>query len=378
LASKRKEGPKAQKGRISLPVLNDAPSGLPYFSAKWAPEILASELPTETLATCSDCAMRPPEGEEFTPEGPYFGTTRCCTHVPTTANFLVGALFLDPDPALEDGRTRAAARIAKRAGLSPLGLVPTGLEAMTLKNVWGAFGKHRAVICPNFREADGACTVWRYRSAVCMTWFCKHVRGAKGHAVWRAAEHFIRAMERAVALHCVLTVDLGDEAFAAIMSARLPDRELSVFDLDGGRDEASAERLWGRWAGRERQFFEACAEVAFGLDAEAVMRIGGAELAVAARAVKGALERLEDTGIPKHLMVRGFEIVSIGPEVTRLKTYSPYDPLEVPNELVPLLSMFDGRSTRAVIEAVHEEHGVLLDDELLQQLVDFELLTPVT
>src|SRR5947208_1701281 len=111
------------KPRRKLTVLRDDASGLPLFSARWLPEILAAPLPEEPLATCDSCAMLPPEGERFTTDSGYFSPkARCCTFVPLLANFLVGGLLLDPDPALTPGRTRVMERITRRSGVSPLGI----------------------------------------------------------------------------------------------------------------------------------------------------------------------------------------------------------------------------------------------------------------
>jgi hypothetical protein len=361
--------------RMRLPILGDDPSGLPLFSARWVPAILGSALPSEQTATCGTCVMLPPEGEAYRHDGPYFGReTKCCTYVPRLASFLAGAILLDPDPALDDGKRRLEARIAARTGLTPLGVLPTPQEAWMIGNAERAFGKHGALRCPYYASAEGSCKIWRYRPAVCMSWFCKYDRGGVGARAWHAATTLVKVIELAVAYHCVVTLDLGTEALADLVIVPPGKAAPSPASLDATQDETEARGIWGKWYGREREFYEASARIALGLDARAVERLGGAELATAAAAVRGLLGRLADTELPQRLAVNPFEIVSMSAMQTRIRGYSVFDPVDVPTELMPALGAFDGRPTAAVRAEVSRNLGIDLAPSLLRQLVDFEIL----
>jgi len=61
---------------------------------------------------------------------------------------------------------------------------------------------------------------------------------------------------------------------------------------------------------------------------------------------------------------------------TRVSTYSGYDPLDVPNQVMELLPYFDGRQTADVLAAIAEERGIRLEPDLVRKLVDFVLLVP--
>jgi hypothetical protein len=363
--------------RKTLPVLTDDPGGLPLFSARWVPAILGAPLPAEQTATCGACVMLPPDGEAYRHDGAYFNpATKCCTYVPRIASFLAGAILLDGDPAMADGKRRLEARIAARTGLTPLGLVRTPQEAWMVGNAERAFGKHGALRCPYYRGGDGGCTVWRYRPAVCMTWFCKYDRAGAGARLWAAATTMIDAIERAVAHHCVLSLDLGADALADLVIVPPVAPPPGAAALDATQDETQARAMWGRWYGNEREFYEACAHIALDLDAAAVRRLGGAELATATAAVKALLRRLDGGKLPGRLRVKPFEIIAMAGGQTRLRGYSPYDPIDVPTALVPALGAFDGRPTAAVRADVARAHGIDLDPSLLRQLLDFEILEP--
>jgi hypothetical protein len=358
-----------------LSVLTDDPSGLPLFSARWIPALLGAPLPREQAATCDACVMLPPEGEPYRHEGPYFNpATKCCTYVPRLASFLAGAILLDPDAAMAEGKRRLEARMAARTGLTPLGLLPTPQEAWIIGNAERAFGKHGALRCPYYGSTDGGCKIWRYRPAVCMSWFCKYDRAGVGARLWSAATTMVAAIERAVAHHCVVSLDLGAEALADLVIIPPVEPAPGAAALDATQDEAQARAMWGRWYGHERDFYEACAHTALDLDAATVRRLGGAELAMATAAVKALLRRLDEQKLPPRLKVKPFEIISMAGGETRLRGYSPYDPIDVPTALVPALSAFDGRPTATVRAEVSRAHGIDLDASLLRQLVDFEIL----
>ena len=90
---------------------------------------------------------------------------KCCTYHPTLPNFLVGALFADADPALDEGRRRVRAAIARRAGVSPEWVGPPRKYRVLLEagRVRG-FGRARALVCPYLDS--GRCSIWRHRESV--------------------------------------------------------------------------------------------------------------------------------------------------------------------------------------------------------------------
>src|SRR5262249_54178458 len=142
-------------------------------------------IPREPLATCDTCAMLPPEGAA--PSDAYFEPdVKCCSYMPKVPSFLVGMLLSDDEPAMQEGRDRMRARIAKRVAVTPLGVYPPTQFAMLYRPGNGSFGRSRALRCPFFAEESGACTIWKHRNAVCTTWFCKHDRGKRGEDFWKA------------------------------------------------------------------------------------------------------------------------------------------------------------------------------------------------
>jgi|CXWL01.1.fsa_nt_gi hypothetical protein len=57
-----------------------------------------------------------------------------------------------------------------------------------------------------------------------------------------------------------------------------------------------------------------------------------------------------------------------------LGTYSTYNPLVVPKEMVYLLQSFDGRPIADVRAEIQEQHGMNFDQGLVERLLDFGVL----
>jgi hypothetical protein len=70
------------------------------------------------------------------------------------------------------------------------------------------------------------------------------------------------------------------------------------------------------------------------------------------------------------------QLAHMGRGMMRISTYSGYDPLEVPNQVMELLPYFDGRPTEEALAAIADERGIRLEPDLVRKLVDFMLLVP--
>ena len=163
--------------RRSLPLLHTAEATLPPWQARWLDAVLATPtLPDEANATCDDCAMLdgPPGALAFSAD------TRCCTFLPSLANFLVGGALRDASP---HGAASVRRRLAAGDGLSALGLLTDPTDPAAHADA-ERFGRDAALRCPHYEPVGGRCGVWAWREATCATWFCKHTRGERAKALW--------------------------------------------------------------------------------------------------------------------------------------------------------------------------------------------------
>jgi len=293
-------------------------------------------------------------------------------------NFLIGRILLDDDRASAIGRSTVEKRIQEGVALTPLGLRHPPVFSLLYENSESAFGRSRALRCPHYIEEGGRCGIWRNRESTCVTWFCKHVRGRIGYAFWRDALHrLLLVVENDLARWCVQELDIGADALRRLVATaswqRQPEAVTGETIDNSGKADVSA-RLWGRWTGRAEEFFVECAKLVEPLSWSDVLRISGPEARAYAQLTQNEFERLRSAAIPSALQVGQIQLVKLSRNVTRVSTYSSFDPIEVPNVIMESLHYFDGRPTEQALAAFVADNGLSIEQSLLQKMVDFELL----
>jgi hypothetical protein len=362
-----------------LPVLQ--PSPLPSLYAAWVDTLLAGPIPHETEATCDDCAMLAPAGALADPSDVFFDPrTKCCTYVPTLVNYLAGRLLADEDPEAAAGRATVEARLRAGVAVTPLGLGQPPTFAVLYENTaLNSFGRSPTLRCPHYLEEQGGrCGVWKHRASVCATWFCKHVRGATGMRFWRTLHQLLESVERSLAHWCVLELDIGANALARLFPAPTRPGRAETSGrgtLDDLVNREAARVLWGRWYGREAEFYGECSRLVSGLAWDKVVALGGPDVQVFSQLTREAYRRLISDDTPTRLKVGALN-VRMDRTSCRVWAHDGRDPLEVPRALLDCLRYFDGRPTSEALQAAEAEEGVKIDPALVRRLVDFEILVP--
>lgn len=354
---------------------------LPGLYAQWIIELLGGAIPRESRATCNACAMCAREGQETASASYFFDpVVKCCSYVPDLHNFLVGRILSDTDPGAQQGRATVQKRIADAVGVTPLGLQQPPVYTLLYVNSSEAFGRSRTLRCPHYVEEGNLCGIWRNRESTCATWFCKHVRGELGYKFWRdSLYHLLRAVETDLARWCVLELQLGEDALRhSVVSGNWTyEAEAITGDsLDNRVDQKAYARIWGKWRGRESEFFCRCGELVSPLTWADVLAVCGPSIRACARLTQESYARLTSDDIPSNLCVGRFEVLQVQRAMTRVNTYHDFDPLDVPNTVMELLQYFDGRPIVDALAAIADERGVSLDAALIRKMVDFKLLVP--
>ena len=362
-----------------------APTGtsepLPPLYAAWAREFLGGPIPVESRATCDDCAMCAHGDEQQSSRTDYFNpAVKCCTYIPDLHNFLVGRILSDDDTAAERGRTTVEKRIQESLAVTPLGLTRPPVYSLLYENNTNAFGKSRTLLCPYYIEDGGQCGIWRNREATCATWFCKYVRGDVGYVFWRESLHqLLMVVERDLARWSVLELDLGSDALRHLVATaawRRQSEPVTGASIDNRVDRDSYGRIWGRWLGREGEFFIECARLVSSLLWADVLAICGPEARAYAQLTEKAYDRLTSDEIPVALKVGSIQLVQITHDLTRVSTYNDTDPIDIPSVVMELLNYFDGRQTEEALATIARERGIRLDPSLVRKMVDFTVLVP--
>lgn len=361
-----------------VPELSSEP--LPPLYAMWLADLLDGPIPRESQAKCSNCVMcssgaTQPSGQTylFNPE------SKCCTYIPALPNFLVGRILIDSDPAAQFGRGTVEKRIDERIGVTPLGLAQPALFKLLYNNSSQLFGLSRNLRCPHYSAEDGGrCGIWRNRYSTCATWFCKHVRGQVGYTFWRdCLQMLLQHVEHALTRWCVLELSFEEGTLRRLVASshwRREDETVTGKLIDGKFDARAYAQIWGEWLGRERELYVRCAELVNPLSWKDVVAIGGPEVRAFAFLTQNAYRKLFCEEVPAKLTVGPMQLVQIQNGLSRVSTYSDFDPLDIPQSVMELLPYFDGCSTDHALAAIANERGVKLDHALVRKMVDFKLL----
>jgi hypothetical protein len=352
---------------------------LPPLYQRWMGELLPGPIAREEKATCAECALCAPPGTPETPE--YFSRNiKCCTSVPALPNFLCGRILGDRSAGAQRGRESLLQRLRRGAGVTPLGMAtPPARELLRLGSKIEAQGRALALRCPHYLEDSGGCGIWSHREANCTTWFCRHVRGQVGLDFWNELHQLLRTLEIGLAQHLVLELDLGDEALALLspvppgLGRPAPRLALDAFELDGGVDPALYAARWGRWAGREIELYESCAERVESLGAAEVLALVGVEAAWRKERVLRAYRRARSDELPPRVRVGAFTLLHERAHEVTLQTFSVLDPLTVRRELYAQLHRFDGRELQEALEEIKSE-GVEMNLAEVRELLDYGVL----
>lgn len=327
--------------------------------------------------------MLPTDGDEGPEQGVFFNPqTKCCTYVPAIPNFLVGQMLADQDPEQASGRITVENRIRAGVAVTPLGLgQPTDFRILYGSSAESLFGQSRTMRCPHYLEAEGGrCGVWKNRAGLCATWHCKYVRGIVGKRFWSTLHKLLTAVEDSLSRWCVLKLDIGSEALRHLfpVGGRLKTNDsIEPRALDRVADLSHSRNLWGRWAGREQEFYRESARLASALEWKDVIAIDSAELLIYSRLLIDAYRNLLSEQIPDRLKVATHEVVSMNEDSYCISPYNIYDPLKLPKDLMNALGYFDGRPTREALLAIAEREGLTLDQSLVRKLTDFGVLVAV-
>lgn len=348
---------------------------LPPLASRWIADLLPADIPEETLATCDNCAMLTEQaatsatGISFRPE------TKCCTYLPELANFQVGGILRDQDPASQEGRETVEERISRGVGVTPLGLKQDRRFLALYGASRNAFGRNLTLRCPHLLK-DGRCGVWQNRESTCATWFCKHRRGATGFAFWNALRGLLKSVEQSLALWCVLKVGISPDCLNQLFPTQRGSKpgEISAEELDQDSPGPAQKVLWGDWLGREKEFYFACAALVDPLDWAGVCAIGGPEITARSQIVTEAFKQLTSSNIPPRLVAGEWRLVQITPAAATVRSYSDFDPVKMSRALYEVLPFFDGRPLEEVQQDIKSAKGITISLDLLRRLVDYKVL----
>jgi hypothetical protein len=359
--------------------------GQPHLYESLLPSFFKSEIPAEEKATCSNCAMCASNSQSLKPvsanENPFFlESTKCCTFHPNLPNYLVGAILSDETPEGAEGKKRILEKIAARRGVNPMGVNAPAKYNLLYKNSREFFGRAPSMRCPYYMdEGGGLCSVWRYREAVCSTYFCKHVAGADGKKFWMSVKSYLAQVEMQLTRFALFKLYpdylVNQKHLADIGGDVIHQTELE----EGPPSPSTYKKSWGSWEGLEADFFKECYQLVLKARAKDFEHIMGLDGEIALATVEKNYGDAVSPKIPNRIKLNpDLKIQWTDRESVVIGGYSELDALELPSEAYTLLKEFKGmESVPETRVRIRKEHGSDFSDELIRTFFQHRILIEV-
>ncbi len=354
---------------------------LPVLYHPLFPEFFRQEVPSETKATCASCTMcaSSAQGAVESVDGVsrlFRPDTKCCTYYPRLPNFLVGALLADDSEAMAEGNRRVREKLASRVGVTPQWLSPPARYTFLYRNARQFFGRTSSLRCPFYESSQGGCTIWAYREAVCSTFFCKYVAGEDGRKFWMTLKTWLSLAEIQLSRYAVLQL-LPDYVLSGRDKPERGPEVLTPEDLDERPlPEKEYAALWGKWAGRESGFYQACFELVRALSAQDVERLLGLDGSIELRRLEKHLRDAVAPELPGTLKLNPEVTVKWLPDGSvALGAYNELDAVALPGVAYELLVQFTGREpVERVRQRLRDEKQADLHEDILLELYRHRIL----
>jgi Fe-S-cluster containining protein len=345
------------------------------------PSFFQSPIPPETKATCSACAMcesaNPIRIDSVDGVNRFFRPdTKCCTYHPRLPNYLVGAILSDEDAGMAEGRRRIQEKIARGVSVNPQWIKAPTRYNLLYMNARQAFGRSESLRCPYYEPNGGLCTIWRYREAVCSTYFCKYVAGADGRKFWMTLKTWLTLAEIQLSRYALLQL-LPDYVLLGKDKADNQSGPLTVEDLDDQRlPEKDYAELWHPWVGREEEFYRRSYEVVRALSSDEFENLLGIDGIIELSVLKRLHGNAVTASLPKTLKLNPSATIQWLPDGSvAMASYSEFDAVALPGAAYSLLVEFTGKEpVETVRQRLRTEKQADLHDDILVELFRHRIL----
>ncbi len=349
---------------------------LPEFYNHLVSPEFEGRLPQEKLATCDDCAMCTRADKSSESKLVFMPDKKCCTYHPKLPNFSVGAILSDPSAEAAEGRKRILQKISNQVSISPLGISRPADYEVLYGAGQGFFGQSEALLCPYYIRERGQCSIWRYREAVCATWYCKYENGQDGMNVWQAIRMHLQHLQKLLSGYAMSELGFSVDPSAFYPDSQHTDSKLQSSEIDGTKpDPKFYNNLWKDWSGREEEYYVACYEIVKSLSASEISKMGGLLLSIYEKKLGDAFRSMEED-LPQYLACNPKMTISRNDDGQYiLTTYNVFDPRAVSEEVFRAIWEFDGkRSVAQTMEALQEKYGFTVSHGLLRRLFESRIL----
>ena len=224
-------------------------------------------------------------------------------------------------------------------------------------------------MCPYFLKESGNCSIWKFRESVCSTYFCKHVAGSSGKHLWSDVKKYLSHVEQCLGQY--LAKEAGLDYFLKIsldlnvgQNSRLTHQELDGLPPD------SYEKIWGKWKGREDEFYKWTFQKVNEMSKSTFNEICGIRQKVLLKSLE--MQRTEMLDIPEYLKVQEDWLPREGEKNKPIHYRSIDIQFELPSQVLNAFN--EGKPKSEIIKNLNEKEGIEIDDTLLLSLYHYRIL----
>lgn len=320
-------------------------SKLPPLYHGFFPDFIEKNFPEEKWATCTNCTLC------RSAKSPYVDT-KCCNYYPYLANYLVGGILQDTRAEMDEGKRRIRALMQNKLGVTPYAIIPpneyTAREKAKIENKQVGLEtreEYNAQQCPYLHV--GRCTIWEYRENLCSTHFCISAGGGIGNSFWKKTNKYLKMVENVLSNYALY--ELSENA-SEIKTNSVQDIKFGTETEEGLIDIDSYNKLWGKWLGKEEEFYIQCYQLVASLDEQKFVELCGHKQVILAQGMQEVLNSFNKNIIPEHLMLHPDVVVHTDDQNDNTLILNDQS-YKISSVLYMIIKRFDGsRTTKSIID----------------------------
>jgi hypothetical protein len=167
--------------------------------------------------------------------------------------------------ALQTGRILPGAlaslnlKIKKRVFVLPIGVLPPVPHQVEFNHrEKHEFGNREDWLCPYYEKSLNLCGIWKFRGAVCTSFFCQSSHGKRGMSFWERMSDYLTYVEAALMEEALVMLDFSPRqisenlAYLNRFEATKEELKQNVLPLP------VAKELWNGYFDDQPDFYKKC------------------------------------------------------------------------------------------------------------------------
>lgn len=343
----------------------------PEFYQKLFPKFLDWEVPKEKLADCANCHLC------STPKRSV-STNKCCTYYATLPNYMVGAILVEQDAQWAAGKKVVLNNIAKKKGVTPYGIT-SPKEFVELNEEMRKAGKLE-ILSYKDREKltcayldDGKCTVWKFRSELCITYFCHSVGAQAGKVFWENLYQYVRFIEKQLSVYALVQLNYPPHKLSLNV---LEPQNLYLQNNDFSLNEKVYKNMWKGVETTVAELYIKCYNIINALSQAEFEKIVGLESEWYQQKLKSNLKNFVNNSQPLYVKFKPETSIKKKKDNLYQLSIENGKSIEVNFRQLAAIKALDG--SKNITDVLREHHNLVqIDNKLVKQYLEVGIVEAV-